>query len=119
MPIDMMLTAVLSCAIGLGVGVWVGKNPAQTKALQDKAHAEFDALLTAFKHVTTPPNTTFAPAVAWSLGDSYTSLTALLADIEGQPGCTAMIRVDGSPVAHFAGTTVVDFKTVGTALVKV
>lgn len=121
MPIDLLLTAALSCAIGLGAGIWIGKNPAQAKALQNKAHTEFDALVAKVealvKH-SPAPNTTFAPAVPWALGDSYTSLTALLADIEGQPGCTAMIRVDGSPVAHFNGTTIVDFHTVGTALVR-
>lgn len=87
------------------------------------AHSTIQALVAKVERANAPaapaaaPVAVSAPAVAWSLGDSYSSLGALAADIV-RPGFVREVRIDGAPTFNIGGGDPADFYTVGGQLTQ-
>lgn len=109
------------------IQAWEAKGKTDMASALDKAHSII-ADLTAKLHPSAAPpaastgtgsgttTTSAAPAVPWELGTSYSSVQALLADAQHLPA-TTMVRLDGSAIANFAGTTYADFYTAAGGMV--
>ena len=138
--IEYVVIAAVALVCGGIIGHYMGKNPAaesqamgivraELTSLRDtleraagKLHAAAQAQAATPAPVAAAPApaaepVSVAPAVPWTLGDSYSSLSALAADI-ARPGFGSEIRIDGSPIFNIGNPWPIDFYTVGGQLTQ-
>lgn len=134
MNVEYWVVAMLAFGVVMFlIGRHFGQNPAQEQSLEDAVAAEVakvrgaivaEASALQHKAATWTSSTSMeVPKVvavvppAWALGDSYSSVTALAADI-ARPDFTRQINIDGAPSYNVGGPSPVDFWTVGGALTQ-
>jgi hypothetical protein len=126
-PEIVMAIGLLVALAGVGYLVWQSKQSAAAPSVGQALRTDFANMQGWFAgelaklHRASAPagaSTTEAPAaVAWSLGDSYSSLGALAADIK-RPDFTREVGIDGAPVFNIGGGDPVEFYSVGGALTQ-
>ena len=137
--IDYAVVAVIFAAIGAAVGHYLGANPKAEALARSSlntalahAHETIANLTTKVGAVATPEQLATAATVAaapvipvppvqtvmWQLGESYSSLAALAADLAGT-GFSKEIRLNAAPLFNIGGGEPVDFYLVGTAVTQV
>ena len=119
-PSTILLIAVVAVVAFAAGTFYASKHPADAARLEaqllqaamrtpDLFHALLDHIQARNSAPSTAPTTT--PA-GWTLGDQYTSITALAADIQ-RPGFTQQITINGLPVYNITGSLPpVNFRTV-------
>ena len=141
---ELAVAVVVALIVGGIVGHYMGKNPAAESAAIAAAKAELlkvrDVLESAAGKIHAAaqaqevaaqapiataaapeaalmvnPLPAPAPAVPWTLGDSYSNLGALAADI-ARPDFVRQVRIDGVPVFNVSGSDPADYYIVGAAL---
>ncbi len=126
--IELVVTGVVALICGGIIGHYVGRNPAaessamtvvrtELAALRDSLESFGSKVESAIKPPEPTPTPPVAPVVAptpvipWTIGDSYSNLGALAADIK-RPDFKREIRIDGVPVFNIGGTSPLDFYSV-------